>query len=71
MPKSLRVEDLADSRDALLLRALDAAGATELRKRLNASANQMAAVAGLLNVRLHLFAHTVPASCCLMLPHAA
>lgn len=41
---------VTESADAVIMRAPDVGTATELRKRLMASANQMAAVAGLLEV---------------------
>jgi hypothetical protein len=51
VPKAVRAAAAAESRDAVVLRAPDALAAKELRKRLTASASQMAAVAGLLEVR--------------------
>lgn len=50
VPKNVKTDAVTESDDAVILRAPDAATATELRKRLMASANQMAAVAGLLEV---------------------
>jgi cobalamin biosynthesis protein CobD/CbiB len=52
VPSHVRPEAAAESPDSLVLRAPDAATAKELRKKLVASASQMAAVAGLLEVRL-------------------
>jgi hypothetical protein len=51
VPKAVRADAAAESQDAVVLRAPDALAAKELRKRLTASASQMAAVAGLLEVR--------------------
>lgn len=51
LPKGVKLEAAAESPDAVVLRAPDATSAKELRKRLMASASQMAAVAGLLEVR--------------------
>lgn len=51
VPKNVKTDTVTESPDALIIRAPDAATATELRKKLMASANQMAAVAGLLEVR--------------------
>lgn len=50
VPKGAKLDTVTESTDAVIMRAQDAAGALELRKRLTASANQMAAVAGLLDV---------------------
>lgn len=51
VPKAVRADAAAECRDAVVLRAPHALAAKELRKRLTASASQMAAVAGLLEVR--------------------
>jgi hypothetical protein len=51
VPKAVRADAAAECQDAVVLRAPDALAAKELRKRLTASASQMAAVAGLLEVR--------------------
>lgn len=50
VPKGAKLDTVTESTDAVILRATDAAAALELRKRLSASANQMSAVAGLLDV---------------------
>lgn len=55
VPKGAKLDTVTESTDAVILRASDAAGALELRKRLTASANQMAAVAGLLDVSTWLW----------------
>lgn len=61
VPKGAKLDTVTESTDAVIIRAQDAAGALELRKRLTASANQMAAVAGLLDVSLSLHSCSCPA----------
>lgn len=53
VPKGAKLDTVTESTDAVILRAQDVAAAQELRKRLTASANQMSAVAGLLDVSAH------------------
>jgi hypothetical protein len=50
VPKGAKLDTVTESTDAVIMKAADAAAALELRKRLTASANQMSAVAGLLDV---------------------
>lgn len=50
IPKNVKIDAVTESPDAVIIRAPDAVTGKELRKRLMASANQMAAVAGLLEV---------------------
>jgi hypothetical protein len=52
VPKGAKLDTVTESTDAVIMRVADAAAALELRKRLTASANQMSAVAGLLDVSL-------------------
>jgi hypothetical protein len=54
VPKGAKLDTVTESTDTVILKAADAAAALELRKRLTASANQMSAVAGLLDVSLSL-----------------
>jgi hypothetical protein len=51
LPQGVKLEGLAEAGDVLVLRVRDASAATELRKKLVQSGSQMAAVAGLLQVR--------------------
>lgn len=54
VPKGAKLDTVTESTDAVIMRAADAAAALKLRKRLTASANQMSAVAGLLDVSMSL-----------------
>lgn len=54
LPQGFKVEGLAEVGDALVLRVRDASAAAELRKKLVQSGSQMAAVAGLLQVRYRM-----------------
>jgi hypothetical protein len=68
VPKGAKLDTVTESTDAVIIRATDAAAALELRKRLTASANQMSAVAGLLDVSLltggHIGQPTQPPAVC-------
>jgi hypothetical protein len=64
VPKGAKLDTVTESTDAVIMRAADAAAALELRKRLTASANQMSAVAGLLDVSYYCNPPCLGLLCC-------